>query len=241
MFYSFLGHLMKLHTNGQLDDLQEISGSSAGALLAFCYTLGKDKIVKTCLEQDLTHLKPNIRTFLRKFGFIDETISRRLISEFCFKFSGNHDITFKEHYEKTKIKLHISAFSLEKHQVDYFSVDTSPNKSLVETIAMSIAVPFVFSPFKNYIDGSLSEDIPYGPFIDKNIEDVYVIRAKSDCITVPTSLYTYLVNFVDIFYSIRHRCPINYPSARLTTDTNILNFKMGYECRLKMYTQALLM
>lgn len=242
MFYSFLGYIVKLHENGQLDDLEEISGSSAGALCSFAYIIARSdipKLVSSCIHQDLTKLKINLFNFIKKFGFVEKDVSTKLIGEFCFKFTGKHDITFKELYELSNIKLHVAAFSLEKHHVDYFSVDTAPSMSVVDAVSMSLCVPFVFAPVKNYIDGSLSEDIPYGPFIDKDESDVFVIKARKDVIKLPKSLYSYLLNFVDIFYSIRHKCPIPYPSVVLDdTDINILNFAMTPEDRFKMYASG---
>ena len=242
MYYAFLGYLVKLHESEQLNDLQEISGSSAGALCAFCYLLSRDNMkefVNESITQDLTALKVNLKTLVKKYGFINSDYARELISRYCFKFSYSPDITFKELYEKTKIKLHVSAFSLDKHQVDYFSVDTSPSMSIVDAIAMSICVPIIFSPFKNYIDGSVSEDIPYGPFMDKDIDDVFAIRGRNSKIRKFNSLYTYITSFVDVFYSIRHKCPIPYRSVYIdNADVSIFDFKMNTDSRFKLYSHG---
>lgn len=241
MFYSFLGYIVKLHENGQLDDLEEIAGSSAGALCAFSYIIGRrniKKLVYESIQQDLTNLKINLLNFIQKFGFVEENVSRKLIGDFCVKFTGKSDLTFKELYEYSNVKFHVSAFSLEKHQVDYFSVDTAPSMSVVDAVSMSISVPFVFVPFKNYIDGSMSEDIPYIPFLNKDVQDVFVIRASKDPIKLPKNLYSYLVNFVDVFYSVRHKCPILYPSVCIHTNINILNFKLTRDDRYKLYASG---
>lgn len=240
MYYAFLGYLVKLHESGQLDDLEEISGSSAGALCAFCYLSSRhsmQEFVKESVTQNLSSLKVNLKTLVKKYGFINSDCARETISQYCFKFLSTPDITFKELFEKTNVKLHISAFSLDKHQVDYFSVDTSPNMSVITAVTKSLCVPIIFSPFKNYIDGSVSEDIPYGPFIDKDLEDVFVIRGRNSKIKKFTSLYTYVTNFVDIFYSIRHKCPIPYKSVYIdTADVSIFDFKMNTESRCKLYS-----
>ncbi len=242
MYYAFLGYLVKLHESGQLDDLKEISGSSAGALCAFCYLLSRDNMkdfVNESITQNLSILKVNIKTFIKKYGFINSDYARELISQYCFKFNHTPDITFKEMYEKTNVKLYISAFSLDKHQVDYFSIDTSPNMSVVEAVSMSISVPIIFSPLKNYIDGSVSEDIPYGPFLDKDQDDVFVIRGVHNRIKSFTNLYSYITNFINVFYSIRHKCPIPYKSVYMDSDQiSTLDFKMNTEGRCRLYSHG---
>lgn len=247
MFYSYLGCIVKLLENGSLSDLKEISGSSAGALCSFAYLLGMSdtrKLVTECINQDLSKLGINIKNFIKHYGFVSEDVSRNYIGDFCFKFLGKNDITFKELYEKTKIKLHVSAFSLDKYQVEYFSVDIAPNMSVVDAVSMSLSVPFIFAPYKNHLDGGISEDIPYGPFIDKDINDVFVINShNNERIKEAKTLYSYILNFLEIYRSIRHKCPIAYQGVCIPIDVNIFNFKLTNETRCKLYTQgyALLM
>ena len=242
MFYSYLGCLVRLKECGKLDDLEEISGASAGALCSFVYLLGMGdthKLVTECINQDLSKMGINIKNFIKHYGFISEDVSRNYIGEFCFKFSGKYDITFKELYEKTKIKLHVSAFSLDKYAVEYFSVDTAPNMSVVDAVSMSLSVPFIFAPYKNHIDGSVSEDIPYSPFMGQDPNDVFVINSlNNERIKEPKSLYSYIVNFLEIFYTIRHKCPIVYPGVCVPVDINILNFKLTNEMRCKLYARG---
>lgn len=242
MFYSFLGYLCKMHDQGDLDNLVEISGASAGALLAFCYVIGRANIkefIHSSIHMNLGQLHFNIKNFIKNYGFIDTNICKDLTSQFCFKFLKMHDITFEQLFKLTKIKIHISAFSLDKRAVEYFSVDTSPHMSVIDAVCMSICVPFLFSPFKGHIDGSTSEDIPYIPFIDKDREDVFVIGCKrTDTQMTYTGLFSYFTYIMSMYYDIRHRCPISYPMVQIGRDVDMFDFKMNYETRYKLYTRG---
>lgn len=166
-FYSLLG---SLHANVNYGNLKEISGSSAGALASLCFLL--DVPVKKCLEVDVKNIiHPSIKTFLNDYGFVSR---RKVFNYFKEFFEG--DFTFKELYERTGKVLHIAASSVTYKKVFYFSVKTSPNISVLDTLVTSISVPFLFVPSDDMmVDGSVYEKIPGGPFVGKSSDDILEI------------------------------------------------------------------
>lgn len=164
-----------------LSDVEEISGCSSGAILGFLYIIHKSvtKVFDLLLEVNIKELTEyNIENFLCNYGFISHDKILKILRSYS-------TCTFKELYDKTKIKFHVAAYCLEKQMDVYFSVDTYPNLEVAEAICMSISIPVIISSYKfndhHYIDGGTFETIPFSPFLSKNPNDVIIIKmSKSD-------------------------------------------------------------
>lgn len=239
-YYGFIGHMVKLHEDGQLDDLEEISGSSAGALAAFMYIIGRTnikKLVDESINVELSKaMKINITNFVKRYGFIKWDKPRTILCNVCHEFLQLSDVTFEQLYKHTGVKLHISAYSLKKQTCDYFSVDTTPNQSVIDSICMSMSVPLLFEPYNDYIDGGIMEDIPYMPFISKNVEDVYVIKLSTVKPQEYNGFFSYIMYILSTFYVIRHKCPIIYPSFNFEiSNTEMFNFNMTQKDKERIF------
>ena len=71
-FYAMLGHLKTIED--RLSDVQEISGASAGSILAVMLALGKsiDEVIDISLKLNISDLvKVNLKCFLYRYGFVD--------------------------------------------------------------------------------------------------------------------------------------------------------------------------
>jgi len=164
----------------QLDDLEEISGASAGAVLGFLYlTQGRSvsKAFDVALGTPYKELaKYNLNSFLTDYGFIPHTaVLKHML--------GISPDTFQELYEKTKIKFHVAAFCVESGKTEYFSVDSHPDLQVAETMCMSISVPIIFSAYRfngrHYIDGGTHESLPVNPLLKYPAEDVIYIKISN--------------------------------------------------------------
>jgi predicted acylesterase/phospholipase RssA len=232
----------------RLDDLEEISGASSGAVLGFLYlTQGRSvsKAFDVTLETPYKELaKYNLNSFLTDYGFISHTD----ILKYMLDISPD---TFQELYEKTKIKFHVAAFCAETGKTEYFSVDSHPNLRVAEAMCMTISVPFIFSTYRlngmHYMDGGTIESLPGNPFLkyppedvvcikmtrqmgtgaDKKIENLfdYIGRFMGNAISYSTYTYENLKNIyeiplddVDIF---------DFPGV--TYDTKVRLFIRGYQ------------
>ena len=239
-YYGFIGHIIKLHEDGQLDDLEEMSGSSSGALAAFMYIIGRNdikKLIDESIKVELSKaMKINVTNFVKRYGFIKWEKPRSIICNVCHEFVQLSDITFEQLYKTTGIKLHVSAYSLKKQTCDYFSVDNTPSRSVIDSICMSMSVPLLFEPYNDYLDGGIMEDIPYLPFIEKCAEDIYVIRLVSSKPSDYSGLFSYIMYILSIFYIIRHKCPIIYPSFTFEiSNTEMFNFNMTQQDKEKIF------
>ena len=172
-YFAFLGALSNIDTN----KFEEISGSSAGAIIGLCLACGKtvDEITQWSLNLDLKELsKMNLKSFLISYGLIShEPIKKKFVD-----FIGNP--TFSE----LKKKLYVSSFCVNTAKTEYFSVDTHPDMFVVDAVCMSMSVPFLFESVKLggllYVDGGTIERLPLEAFANKKEEEILCIKMEID-------------------------------------------------------------
>lgn len=155
----------------------------------------------------------------------------------CKKFMGKTDITFKELYEWNPIKLHIPSYCVDFMKTVYFNIDSTPDMSVLDAVAATIAVPFLFSPIKladgyNYIDGAIFEAIPAGPFIGR--PDVLAIRIGWNRLMEIKNLKTYALSILSSVMYMRH--VYNIPTYDVDMpDDDVYDFSASNESKLKMF------
>ncbi len=220
-----------------LADVQEISGSSAGAILALFIAMGIsiDEILSTSLALHVPEfVKIRIRSFFNTFGFVDIQPIRSKLVEIC----GGSDPTFKE----LKMKIYVSAFCLNTGETEYFSRDTHPDMKVIDAVCMSIAIPFIFASGvyngRTYIDGGTCESYPLAPFLDKKPHEVTCLKIKMDRIFqekidnpkqfVETLIRTFITNRIDI------ETPIHIIEINVKT-IDVFDFNLSYEDKVRLY------
>ena len=240
-YFMYLGVLSKLKQQGRLDDLEEISGSSAGGLCSFIYVLTKGNI-PAALDYSLSVpmaslMKPNIKNLLNNYGLVSSKKVRKMLSEACKKFTGKDDITFSELYNLSPIKLHLPAYCVDFMKTVYFNVDSSPNMSVLDAVSATVAVPFLFAPVKladgyNYVDGATAEAIPAGPFIGRN--DILALRIAWGRLSEVKDLKSYALTI--LFSSMKLRHIYEVPTHDIDIpDDDIYDFSASNENKLKMF------
>ena len=233
--FSLIGALKVRET--QLADVKEISGSSAGAILALFLAMGMsvDEILDESLSLDIPNfVKIRIGSFFNKFGFVDMGPIRKKLVDIC-----GSDPNFGE----LDMKIYISAFCMNTTETVYFSRDTHPNMKVIDAVCMSMAVPFIFAcgnyEGKTYVDGGMKEEFPLTPFLDKKPHEVTCIRIKMD------KIYRESIDnpkqFVDILVrsALSNRESFNTPIEVVEVNvgcTDIFDFNMEYEEKLRLYT-----
>ena len=232
--FSLIGSLKARES--QLADVKEISGSSAGSILALFLALGMsvDEILDVCLKVNIPNfVKIRIGSFFTKFGFVSMTPIRKKLVEIC-----GSDPTFEE----IDMKLYIAAFCMNTSETVYFSKDTHPDMKVIDAVCMSMAVPLIFACGKyngrTYVDGGTQEQYPINPFLDKKPHEVACIKIKMDRIyqediESPIQFVQSLVSS-----SLKNRIDYNIPVEVIdinVKDTNVFNFSMTYEEKVKLY------
>jgi predicted acylesterase/phospholipase RssA len=244
-YFAFLGAMGALRDCHELDNLEDISGASAGGLLAFFYVVAEGNI-KTILDYSVDIpikdiMKPNIRQFLKNFGLVSQRKIRNVIVDIIRVFFSKEDLTFRELQDlrPTMPKVHISAYCVNLARTEYFSCDSAPNMSVVDALCMTIAVPFLFATVENqgrkYIDGGTMEDTPCGVFVGST--DVKVMRTIwSENPEYDTrNLKSYLVSI--LYTMMRLRSKYNYPFIDIDmSKIEIFDFGVSTETKLKLFS-----
>ena len=246
-YFTFLGALTKLKQAGRLDELEEISGASAGALLAFVFALSKGDTTKV-LDYTLTVpikqlMKPNIKSLLKDWGLISISKLHKFFSDMVEQFTGKRTVTFKELYEWYPIKIHVSSYCVNTCKTVYFSVDSAPNMNVVDACAASIAIPFIISSSKlndgwHYIDGAVAEAVPGGPFLARPRDEVLVIAYEWTNLPEIKDIKSYALALVTT--QMRSRATYDFPRIWVTTgDLDIYDFGANQEQKLKLFMRGL--
>tara|TARA_R100000908_G_C3742290_1_gene138480 strand:+ start:659 stop:1420 length:762 start_codon:yes stop_codon:yes gene_type:complete len=232
--YSLIGSLKALES--KLIDVKEISGSSAGSILALLLALGMsvDEILEVSLSLNIPDfVKLRIGSFFNKFGFVDLGPIREKLVEVC-----GCDPTFDE----LEMKIYVSAYCLNSSSTEYFSKDTHPNMKVIDAVCMSMAIPLIFAcgryEGKTYIDGGTQEQYPMTPFLGKKPHEVTCIKLKMDRVYqeeinnprqfVESLIRSTLTNRVE-YSEYTKMIEIN------VEDTNIFDFSMSYEEKVRLY------
>jgi predicted acylesterase/phospholipase RssA len=246
-YFTFLGALTRLKQVGRLDELEEISGASAGALLAFVFALAKGDTTKV-LDFTLTvpikqMMKPNIKSLLKDWGLISNSKLRTVFSDMTEKFTGKRTVTFKELYDWWPVKIHMASYCVNTSKTVYFSVDSTPGMNVVDAVCATIAIPFIISSAKlndgwHYIDGATAEAIPGGPFLARQREDVLVLAFEWGLVPDIKDIKSYALALITT--QMRSRATYDFPILNLNSgDVDIFDFSAGQEQKLKLFMRGM--
>jgi predicted acylesterase/phospholipase RssA len=113
---------------------------------------------------------------------------------------------------------------------------------VIDAVCMSMAVPFIFSCGKymnnTYVDGGMKEEYPLTPFLDKRPYEVTCMKI------VASRIYQEDINtprqFVEtlIRSALSNREKYDQPVEEIEInigDTNIFDFNMSYEEKVKLF------
>jgi predicted acylesterase/phospholipase RssA len=223
----------------ELVDVKEISGSSAGAILALFLGVGMsvDEILETSLSMNIpTFVKIRIGSFFNKFGFVDMAPIRKKFVDIC-----GSDPTFAE----IDMKIYIAAFCMNTSETVYFSKDTHPDMKVIDAVCMSMAVPFIFACGKynheTYVDGGMKEEYPLTPFFDKKPHEITCIKIKmnrvyQEDIQTPKAFVQTLVRSA-LSNRVQYDTPIELMEINIE-DTDVFDFNMSYEEKLQLFNRG---
>lgn len=96
------------------------------------------------------------------------------------------NITLKEFYDFTKIKINFRVINLNKQCNEYLNKDNSPDLKYSDAVCMTSCIPLLFEPIKYkgclYIDGGVNNNFPYEKLIDrKNYLGINILSSKISC------------------------------------------------------------
>ena len=152
------------------DELNEIITTSVGIIFAILYLLDYTilQIEKIVLETDLTKLLNTddleIDDLLVKFGLFSNQQIGDSISSFIRHKCDKNDLTLKELYDLSSIKLTVKVYNVDRGKTEYFEYKNTPDISLIKLSMMTTAIPYLFQPVEFegdlYVDGGLKGHFP---------------------------------------------------------------------------------
>ena len=233
--FAMLGYLKTIEN--ELGDVEEISGASAGSIIALFMAMGKtiDELIDMSLRLNISDLvKLDLKCFLHTYGFVDLEPIRNALVELC-----GGDPTFTE----LNKKIYVSSFCVNRSETEYFSIDTHPNMKVIDAVCMSIAIPFIFSPRKymnnTYVDGGTIESMPMAPFLDKPPHSVYCIQIKSNkkYIKDIDDPKTFAQTLIMANLNNRYKYALTHHTLKVidVCDMDVFEFNMSYDDKIRMY------
>lgn len=169
-----IGALKVLADNGILKNINTIVGASIGGLLGALMCAGftpdeLNRFVEVLDIKKLTNLDPG--TMLENFGLDDGSRIKHVLVKLLESKNISPDVTLKELYILSKIKLVMTTTCLNDSQPYYLSYLNYPNLPLVTAVRMTSAIPLVFTPVKYdnklFSDGGCSDNYPIHLFKDE--------------------------------------------------------------------------
>ena len=237
--FSLVGTITKYEK--ELENIKEISGSSAGALIAVALALDipLPEILDRLLSVDFENLsKFKLKCLIKNYGLVDMKPVRDTLIEYY-----GCDPVFSE----LRKKVYISSYCLNRCRTEYFSVDTHPDMKVIDAVCMSIAIPLILPPVKYmdmfYIDGCTRELIPVTPFLDKKPDKIFCIKLKMKEIFYEK--ITNLKQFIQAITTTALKLP-DTNTMKLgtirevdTNDIDIYNFTMSHEDKLRLFIMGM--
>ena len=166
--FSFLSALNVLiyHNYINLDLINTYTGTSFGSIFCFLLSIGytTEELITYFNNFDKKDLDINLdlELFLLKYGFNDGNNYLILVITLFNLKTKLKDINFKDLEILTKKKIYIIVTNFTKGQKEVFSVETTPDMSVLLAIRISISIPFILTPVIHnnnyYIDGCLTSN-----------------------------------------------------------------------------------
>ena len=226
-----LGCLEALKQQGHLKYIDTIAGTSAGAIVATLYIAGYqptelyDFLVKFDISK-MTYAKTV--NMLEKYGLDDGKRCMIILERLIKAKKFDADITFREFYKRTKIKLIITGTCLNEKKAHYFSVDTQPDMSVLIAVRISVSIPIIFAPYKFennlFVDGGCIDNYPIQLFKDKldRVIGVYVCD-KNEPVEKIENIEDFLLSLIHcLFEGVNHNSSKGY--EKFTIKINVLSF-----------------
>jgi NTE family protein len=152
---AYVGAYKKLVELNKLQQLQNVSGTSAGAIIALCIAL---EYTPKELEKIISELKLqsfNDGNFLifgglyrvnKKFGYYKGNKFLKWLEQIIETKTKNSEITFAEMQSRGYKNLYITGTSLNKQKAIIFSVNSFPNMKVKDAVRASMSIPLYYEP-----------------------------------------------------------------------------------------------
>ena len=192
-FFSILGVIKELKNNHKynIDNIEEIYAISAGSWISLflCLKINFDTILNYFIERPwnklITFNTNNILDLYDNIGIFNIDVLYEIFKPLLKLCNLNTDITFKELYEYSNIKLNIYATKYNDLSLCKFNHETEKDMKVIDAIYTSSSIPILFKPLKYngnyYIDGGYNCNYPINFCLEEhdNFSEILGILVKN--------------------------------------------------------------
>ncbi len=166
---AYAGAFKVLEEKGILQQIENVAGSSAGAIGGLMVSIGYNALEIDSIMMSLPFQKFNdgkggiigkYRRFKRKFGVYKGDKYEQWLRQMLLAKTGNANLTFGElHHMKLQNKqykdLYCTGTNISRQRLEVFSYKNTPNFSLATAVRISGGIPLYFTPIA--LDDSLKK------------------------------------------------------------------------------------
>ena len=253
---AYIGALARLQEHPGKDDIRHVIGTSIGALMGFLFVL-RINMLEVQAYVRANWLTPEmleigdatcLLNLLNDCGVVRGDRYLAFMKHFLRRALGVTDITFVELTKATGMVLTICVTDLIDACAHYFSVDKTPDVSVLSALAASMAVPLFFVPVeingRSYVDGAVTANFPIDAVNKDIIPDavigMHIVAAKKSYVSPTASLANLMQSLLGALLNLNHleqvlrryknivvmdRCPVpNFPME--VSEAGVMAFRI---------------
>jgi NTE family protein len=253
---SFIGCIKFMEENNLVRSIRTVVGSSAGAIIAllFCCGMSSKEMVAFVKDEVKVYINHDVdfEYMLDFFNKLSLDNGEYLIGLFkrilqkCTKCVDLNDVSFIDFAKTTGKNLVICGSNLTKNKSDFFSVDNTPDMSIIKALRISVSLPIIFPPVLHnddiYVDASLFNNFPLDYFTNHVYKDTLGICIQNTNNKTPfgqLNMLSYFALLIDsTYHKINEKCDDLLKNNRIVYvvfddmepynfDINTLKFKVS--------------
>ena len=161
---AYVGALKELENQNILSGIENVGGTSAGAIAALCVALGysSEEIEKIIYATKLQQFNDGKFFFIgglirttHSYGWYRGKAFTKWLEKIIEAKTNNSDITFSELHTKGFRDLHVTGTSLNQQKLIVFSRENYPEMKVKDAVRISMSIPLYFEPVFISSDGKV--------------------------------------------------------------------------------------
>lgn len=212
--FSYIGVIKAFEEYGIIDTVEDITGSSIGALFAFLIILKfhSSDLINIFIEMDLNWLhninSDSVLILINKYGLDNGHNVEKFIANFLevrFPNKNPFEITFLDLWNFNPIKLSITGTRIYNNIIEpeLFNHILTPKMSVIKALRITMAIPPLFTPIDNetchLADGGIYNNYPIDMYAN-NMEHTLGILciekiSKEKCKNI-TDIYKSIIGYL---------------------------------------------
>lgn len=186
---AYCGALEVLSESGQLNEVERVAGTSAGAIVGALLAVGysADEIGTIVANTDFEDFNDGDFFFIggtdrviRTYGWYPGDVFVGWLESHVARKTGDADITFRQLHDRRDsdgfFELFITATNLTRQRAEVFSHETRPDMRIVDAVRVSMSVPFWFTAVHLDEAGRVVEPGEGDVYVDGGILMNYPLR-----------------------------------------------------------------